>query len=260
MDAAAVCPNVDNITCYKSDERNLFLGPIPTYLSIASSSLSCFGAASIIITYLLFKELRTTTRSIITFLAIADLGTASGYVVGGINYLVYYTKHGEDDCSRFQIVCAIQSYVTTWSQLSSYMWNCFLALFLYIMIVYSKHKLSNCLITVFHVIAWMLPLTVALPLLVTDHLGYSPYGASNWCFIKDDSYYRLKETLPYKELAIVLVAGYIPELFTFAFLIVFYTLTRCYIVRIILTITISDILNKCTCTYCVCVYMHGMFF
>ncbi len=223
-----VCPNVDNISCYNTEERNLFLGPIPTYLSLVSSSSSCFGAASIIVTYLLFKELRTTTRSIITFLTIADLATASGYIIGGVNYLIHY--NGEQ-CSRFQTVCSIQSYVTIWSQLSSYMWNCFLALFLYIMIVYGKHKMSNCLITIFHVIAWTVPITIALPLLVTGHLGYSPYGAANWCFVKDESY-KLRKTLFDKEIIIGLVAGKIPEIFTFAFLIVFYTLTRCFIVSI----------------------------
>ena len=232
---------MDQINCSEG-LYTLLLGPSPTYVSIVSSTLSCFGAASIIFTYLLFKELRTTTRSVITFLAIADLITALGYVVGGINYLLYSYKknYHSKECDTFQTVCAIQSYITTWSQLSSFLWNCFLAFFLYLMIVYGKHKLANRLINLFHFVAWLVPIAIALPLLVQGYLGFSPYAASNWCFIRDKQYHN-RERIQKTELSITLLAGKIPEISSYVFMIFFYTLTRCFIV--------SDLVQACLCNY-----------
>ena len=238
------CPKVDNISCNPSDGHpyNLFLGPPTSYVSIVSSTFSCFGAATIIITYVLFKELRTTTRSVITFLAIADFVTALGYVIGGINYLLYYKKSDQSrECVNFQAICAIQSYITTWSQLSSFLWNCFLAFFLYIMIVYGKHKMANGLITFFHFVAWLSPIAIALPLLITGYLGFSPYAASNWCFIKDTGY-KYGEKIQHVQLLITLLAGKIPEILSYIFMIVFYSLTRCFIVS-------EHIKAICFCNY-----------
>ena len=231
-----VCPYADN-NCENRSGYSIYLGSYTTYVSLVSSSFSCFGALSIILTYLLFKELRTSTRSIITFLAIADFFTALGYIVGGTNYLLF--KNGKERCGTFETVCAIQSYVTTWSQLCSYLWNCFLALYLYLMIVYGKHRLANRLLILFHSIAWILPICIALPLLVTDHLGYSPYAASNWCFIKDsNNAYKLEHRTPLEVVVIVLIAGKVPEIFSYLFMIIFYTLTRCFIV--------SEMCKKCS--------------
>ena len=235
------CPIVDQINCTNSSYHNLLLGPSPTYVSIVSSTLSCFGAASIILTYLLFKELRTTTRSVITFLAIADLITALGYVLGGINYLLHYKTHDQrKECDTFQTICALQSYITTWSQLSSFLWNCFLAFFLYLMIVHGKHKLANYLIILFHFVAWLVPIAIALSLLVKGYLGFSPYAASNWCFIRDQEY-RNMEHMQKPELLITLLAGKIPEISSYVFMIFFYTLTRCFIV--------SDLVQACLYNY-----------
>lgn len=224
------CPNIDKISCNK-DEFNLFLGPAPSYVSIVSSSFSCIGALSIIITYCTFVQLRTPTRSIITFLAIADLVTALGYILGAINYLIYYNNEPQQGCNIFQILCSLQSFITIWSQTSSYLWNCFLALFLYVMIVHSKHSIAHPMITVFHLFAWVVPICVAMPLLSLDFLGYSPYISSNWCFIRDRSY-LIKRTLLRKELLLTLFIGEIPELLTFTILIFFYAITRYHIVSV----------------------------
>ena len=227
-----VCPKVDNIDCPNDNESNLFLGPIPTYISLTSSSLSCIGASIIVLTYILFKELRTNTRSIITYLAIADFFTGFGYIIGGSNYLVHSQESPGTSCIIFDNICAIQSYITTWSQLTSYIWNSILAYYLFMTISFGKYNLVNRLIPFYHIIAWGIPITVALPLMCTGYLGYSPYAASNWCFIKD-AMYQTGVGSQTEVIIAILFAGKLPEIICYIFLITFYTLTKCFIWKIV---------------------------
>lgn len=226
--AEIICPNYDNITC-STGEWNLFLGPIPTYISLVSSSLSCIGASAIIITYILYRDLRTGSRSIITYLSIADFFTSLGYIVGGSNYL---TSSSDADCDRFDTVCAIQSYVTTWSQLSSYVWNCALAVYLFLTIASGKNRLANRLIPFFHIIAWGFPIAVALPLLGFDYLGFSPYSASNWCFIKDLNYQN-NQWLSKDVIIPIMVARIIPEFFTYVIIIILYAIIKYFVFKMV---------------------------
>ena len=225
-----LCPQEDNIDC-GSNKSNLFLGPTPTYISLISSTLSCIGAGTIIITYILFKDLRTGSRSIITFLSIADFFTAFGYIVGGANYLRYYKKQ-DTTCKQFDVICTIQSFITTWSQLSSYTWTCGLALYLLLTIVFGKNRLANQLIPLFHIIAWGLPIFVAFPMLVMGRLGYSPYAASNWCFIKDEEYQKHKG-LTDKVTIPIIIARTIPESLTYLVVIILYASIKCFIFKMV---------------------------
>ena len=229
MAEIATCPIFVDSQCHLKNETSLFLFPQLSYISLASSSLSCIGASSIIITYLLFRELKTGLRSIITYLSIADFITAFGFIIGGVNYLVHYDKKDQKTCYRFEIICSLQSFITTWSQLSSYMWTCILAFYLFGTIVVNKNQLVNKLIPVFHVAAWGLPIAIVMPLLATEHLGYSPYASANWCFIKDKKY--LTDTT----IVAILAAGKLPEFISFIILVLLYTWIKCHVWRVVRT-------------------------
>lgn len=235
--AEVFCPHKDDINCSGNTgvvghNWNLFLGPIPTYISLASCSLSCFGAISIILTYILFKDLRSGSRSVITFLSIADLLTAVGYLVGGINYLFHYQNSNHEACQTFQTICITQSYVTTWSQLSSYIWNCTLAIYLFLTISFAKNQLANRLIPFCQVIAWGFPIAISFPLLLFGYLGYSPYSASNWCFVKDLNYQREK-WLTREVVLPILLARVVPELLTYFLVILLYAIIKYFIFRMV---------------------------
>ena len=222
----ATCPGFASTQCNDSNVSTLFLGATPTYLSLVSSSLSCIGASSIIITYLLFRELKTGLRSIITYLSIADFVTAFGIIIGGANYLVHYQKTGET-CYRFETICSLQSFVTTWSQLSSYVWTCVLAFYLFCTVVANKNQFVNRLIPAFHIMAWGVPITIVMPLLATDHLGYSPYAAANWCFIKDSEYVKNSTIIA------IIAAAKLPEFISYIILILLYSWIKCHVWRVV---------------------------
>ena len=161
------------------------IGKVPSYLNLASSSLSCLGSILIIITYWVLRDMRTGAQTVITLLAIADFFTAFGYIIGSSNFIVGFDSKDTHKCEIFNNICEIQSFVTTWSTMSSYCWTCILAFYFFLVVVYQKGKLAARLIPLYNVIAWLFPLCIVGPLLVFGKLGYAPYVASNWCYIKD---------------------------------------------------------------------------
>ena len=54
------------------------------------------------------------------------------------------------------------------------------------MVIVNKQTVfSNKAFALCNLIAWGAPLLITLPLGIKGFLGYSPYAASNWCYIKD---------------------------------------------------------------------------
>lgn len=213
------------------NKSSIALGGGPAIVSITSSTLSCLGSLLIVYTYLRWRDVRSGSRRVITFLAIADFVTAFGCVLGSSNYLVYFwlnfnepgTEYG---CPAFANICEIQSYLTTWSSISSFVWTSALAFYFYLILVKDRLLLATRLIPWFHVVAWGFPIAICLPLLITGKLGFAPYAASTWCFIYDN---QNRKHLTDKEIGIILLAGKLWEILTYAVVIILYTAIKCHI-------------------------------
>ena len=235
-DYQIVCPRPFNCTelLFEGGYETTIQERWPSIVAIISCTLSIFGSLVIVYVYARWKDLRTGSRSIVTFLAIADLFTALGYVFGSTNYVHHYgDAENTHECMRFNTACQIQSFVTTTSSMCSFAWTSILAIYLYMVIVRAKISLANRLMPLFHVIAWAAPLLITLPLLITGKLGYSPYAASNWCFIKDslpnDNTRYLCGHLNYEVMLLVLVGGKAWEIMTYVLVIVLYTAMKWHI-------------------------------
>lgn len=208
----------------------------PSIVAIISCSLSILGSLLILYTYMRWKDVRTGSRSIITFLAIADFFTALGYVIGSVNYIAHFgDREGTQPCSVFQQVCEVQSFLTSTSSLSSFAWTSILAIYLYLIIVKAKINLAYRLMPLYHVIAWLLPLFITLPLLCVGRLGYSPYAASNWCYIGEDLPYTNPNHqcgyINWKMVGLIFVAGKAWEIATYILVVVFYAAIKWHIYR-----------------------------
>lgn len=228
----AVCPH--SFKC-ENDLESFDIGRSPSYVSLVSSSLSCLGSILIVLTYCLLKDMRSGAQAVITLLAIADFFTAFGYIMGGVNFLVNFKDEKIDyDCPTFTIICEIQSFITTWSTMSSYCWNCILAFYFFLVVGYGNQKLANRLIPLYNVVAWIGPLLIVFPLLIVNKLGYAPYVASNWCYIKDMDY---SKTISSKidTIVYILIAGKFWEII-------------CYVIILVLYIWIKISVNKAS--YC----------
>lgn len=227
---AHTCPGSFN--CSAREGRTSFdIGPVPTYVSIFSSSLSCLGSLLIFVAYyMLPKKLRTGIPTIITLLAIADLVTAIGYLFAAGNFLSHFNVRDASKCDTFQILCEIQSFVTTWSSLCSYAWTNILAVHFYLKIVQHQTQCRDAkLIPIYNIVAWGGPLLIMVPLLATGKLGFSPYVASNWCYVADTNYGHTTLKQDVVVIVVLLVAGELWVLVTYLVAAGLYILTSTHL-------------------------------
>ena len=226
--------------CDARNMKTMIPGPIPTYVSLVSSSLSVVGSILIVYSYWRWKDIRTTSRSIITYIAIADFFTAAGYIVAAGNYLIHYGGYDASvGCLRFQQVCEMQSFITTWSTLSSFVWTSYLAIYLYLTIVHNRICLAQRLIPLVHVAAWVLPFTIVYPLLLKRRLGYSMVASSNWCYIQDkhqQGIIKSREHVSWDTVLLALVAGELCIFIMYVVVIVFYGLIKWHIRKEVLCV------------------------
>ena len=131
--------------------------------------------------------MRTGAQTVITLLAIADFFAAFSYIFGSTNFIVAFDSKDNTRCAIFTSVCEVQSFITTWSTMSSYCWTCILAFYFFLILVYQKGKFATRLIPLYNIIAWLGPLCIIGPMLVFGKLGYALYVAANWCYIKDSN-------------------------------------------------------------------------
>lgn len=223
------CPRSFN--CTTGNLVSFDIGVSPSYVSLVSCSLSCLGSILILLTFCLLKDLRTTTQKIITLLAVADLISAIGYILGSINFLTHFNKNDSSDCSIFLTLCKTQSTITSWSSLVSFCWTVILAFHFFLIIVFKRFQFARKLLPVYNILAWGVPLVIIVPLLVMDKLGYAPYAASNWCYIKDYNYSGLNTKQDALTIALILVAGKGWEFISYAsvailYLIIFWKIHR----------------------------------
>lgn len=152
------------------------------YFQIACG-LSMLGSLLIILTYILFSDLRTTSRLLLVFLSFMDLGTALANSIGmAMDY-----KHTSEGCK-------IQAAFAVFCSMSSYFWTAAIAFYLYLTIVREKQSLAKKLVKVFHIVAWGVPFIIVVLAGALNVLGYEDVNLSDnkssstvtggWCFIR----------------------------------------------------------------------------
>ncbi len=227
------CPasyDCDSIHGYKNQSWSSFsVGSIPCYVGICSDFISCISSFIIISIYILWKDIReVTSQAIVTFIAISDFITAATYMAGSVNLLVFDTSHKQlssHDCTIFETVCTIESYVVTCSTMSSYFWTMILGIHLFLIVVCNRANLANKVLPLYHIIAWGLPIFIAFPLLVFGKLMFAPFVTGVWCYIElhhDTSTYNKIE-------ASTLALLELPEVVAFLLMILLFAITRWYI-------------------------------
>ena len=231
---ALLCPGIFACTL---PSVSFDLGKVPSYISITSSSFSCLGSLLILYAYFSLKDIRSGAQKIITLLAVADFFTAFGYIIGSVNFLTHFNHKDVKGCKVFHELCEVQSFITTWSTMCSYCWTCFLAFYFFLVLVFHKNKLAASLLPLYNVVAWVGPLLIVLPLLGTGKLGYAPYVASNWCYIKNidttaDTQKHLSLAQNPTMIVLLFAGGKFWEILSYIFVIVLYLWIRFYLSRV----------------------------
>lgn len=110
---------------------------------LISCALSFLGSLLIILTYVIWTDLRTTPRKLLVFLSLADLLSAISYSYG------VWKVFTEDSLD-----CTVQGAISTFANTSSFFWTVAIAIYLYIFLVKSSQRLADSLVLYFHLVRW----------------------------------------------------------------------------------------------------------
>ena len=153
--------------------------------------LSMLGSLLIIFSYVFITEIRTRSRAILVHLSIADFGVACANFIGATVYFHGYFRI--NDCAKqpdnsicvvVNGFCTAQALFAGYFTLASVLWTLGLAVYIYTLVSTVHSTLPIHIVRFLYVFCWGMPLFVAVWLLQTNRLGYSPHGGAGWCSLK----------------------------------------------------------------------------
>lgn len=195
-------------------------------ISILSSSLSVFGGLLIIGSYVTIPEIRNTVRRLLVCLTIADLVTAFGNFVGAVRYTVLQSFTQNITEFENDPVCVGQAFLTTFSNLSSFVWTILIALHLFLAVIFKRnlHFTHWLLVEILdHGFGWVLPGAIAITALAKGKLGEDgTYATGSWCWIS-------KNIEPFhKQVEWMYITGKAGELITYLVTATLYILLKLF--------------------------------
>lgn len=106
-----------------------------------SCALSFLGSSLIILTYIIWSDLRTTPRKLLVYLSVSDWLSAVSYAFGA--WRVFRTN---------SVDCIVQGAISTFANTSSFFWTVAIAVYLYVFIVRSSQRVADSLVLFFHLV------------------------------------------------------------------------------------------------------------
>ena len=165
--------------------------------TVVSSSLSIIGSLLIIVTFMIWSDIRkSTARKILLFLAVADLFTAATYLSAAVSHYIFVDKEKHNKISdsnifrnnsQYKHFCEGQAFVTVYFQVASFMWTSFLAIYFLVVLVFQKPNLGSKMILPFQFFAWGIPMIICVVVESLNMFGLGDSRSSvGWCFIKNE--------------------------------------------------------------------------
>ncbi|XP_014897319.1 G-protein coupled receptor 157 isoform X1 [Poecilia latipinna] len=141
---------------------------------LGTCALSFLGSSLIILTHIIWTDLRTTPRRLLVFLSVTDWLSAVSYAVGV--WSVFRTDSTE---------CVAQGAISTFSNTSSFFWTVSIAVYLYVFIVRSSQRVADSLVVFFHLVSWGVPLVITVTAVCLNKIGYDASEVSvGWCWVR----------------------------------------------------------------------------
>ena len=135
--------------------------------------LSVLGASLIILTYLLFKDLRTTARLLLVNLSVADIFVAGSHFVGLLtNYRRFVTQPCSNDVTASDAWCATQGGFTMFGTIASFLWTIAVAIYLLVIIVLRRPVAARRLAFILCLLCWGIPAALSIAFGVSGYLGF----------------------------------------------------------------------------------------
>lgn len=144
---------------------DVVMGNVYFYLTIIASFLSIVGCCLLVLTFILFRELRNTGRKLVVCLSVADFLTAVGNFIGIMWYAERRTMHSTGS----KILCQFHASLTIFSSISSFLWTASIAIHIFVCISLRNSQLADKLFRPFLTVCWTLPGIVLI-----DYCAKSP--------------------------------------------------------------------------------------
>ena len=149
------------------------------------------GALLIIISYILFKDIRTKARFILVHLSVGDFG------VGLVNFLgatIYFDQYIYKSCClseslplsclAYTDLCKTQAFFASFFTIASILWTLVLAIYVYVLVIDTGRESPKLLLRFSYLVCWGLPLLISVWFVLTDRLGSTRVGGGGWCSLK----------------------------------------------------------------------------
>ena len=194
------------------------------------------GSLFIILTYICFKEIRSTGRYILVHLSSMDLLTAITTLAGTLITFHHYVYDQQNESAKQWLIgCKVQAAVFLFATVSSVLWTDALALYIVIFLVTKKPRVARACTYVMYVICYGIPLVVCVTLGFEDDFGLDNTTAG-WCAIKR----------PPGVFAYSYFVGYdFWVMASFVLLPIVYIIMKMYMLQMVCVV--------CVCVVCVCV-------
>lgn len=154
--------------------------------------ISIFGAFVIILTYVVFKDLRTLARQQLVNLSVADIIVAASHFVGLVavdyNHQEEYITVDESNSSVYNetsTLCRVQAGFTMCGTIASFFWSLALGLYMLIVIVFRRPDFARYLVFAYYPVCWGVPvaLTLWFALVKPTYLGFVKHAdVGKLCF------------------------------------------------------------------------------
>ena len=186
-----------------------------------SSFLSIIGTLTIISTYVVWEDVRTTSRSILVCLSIVDFAVAVGYFVGVLTKPMVHAG----SIVAHDPVCLAQSFTTSSGSIMSFMWSTSLAIYLYLTLAKNRQVLAKKLLPLFHLLSWCIGPTINVVALSHKMLGNSDDAiTAGWCWIVYQK--NPTPTQKNKEILWMFIDGKLVEIAAYFIIFVLYLLMK----------------------------------
>ena len=130
--------------------------------------LSILGASLIILTYVAFRDLRTTARQLLVNLSVADIIVAASHFVGLLtNYDRFLYSNLTTDAW-----CSVQAAITMYGTISSFLWTIAVALYMFTVIVLKRPDIARKMVPVHYLVCWGIPVVFPVWFGIEGHLGF----------------------------------------------------------------------------------------
>lgn len=146
--------------------------------------LSMIGALLIVLSYVLIKDTRTKAREILLNLSLMDFIVAAANLIGIlVNFGRFVNPDSQQSHSKMNSFCEVQAFFAMYATISSILWTNCIAVYIFFHILYEGQLKIFWTMLSFYALSYGLPLILNLWFLLTNKLGYSPYGSSGWCSV-----------------------------------------------------------------------------